>query len=392
MSININVHGNTNILSDFERCRRDELKRRKLLRLAQVREQSKQMAATARRKFDEEQARQIGIIDSIKKAEINAWKAKHGLHSPLQPSAVHAGTATCIGAAHEAARRERAEELDPARQRQEEQRRQAAEQRGRQALAKVHGVRQQQQQAKDKRPAAAAAVRVRYTKPVLTTSRKVQTKGSAAAKHASTQVGDSIMHVPASVNTSCSAVEDVVRTNGQPSRAVQPIDISSDSLSSSVETRQPSQPLPRVIDTRPATVDCPTVPPPVAHSPIRQASDLIRQRRNQQSQQSVNWYAPTEPIGVSSEPLRVPDTAWSLGLRTMPDQSAAKAAAADRQPPSASQPLAVEPLRQRNASPAKPTSAAVRKTSPTKPAVRRAAIVQQPRPHTKPRVSKYKNQ
>lgn len=345
------------------------------------------MAATARRKYDDEQNRQIAIIDRIKADEIRAWKAKHGLHSPLprttpsQSGTMHTGTTTRIGAAHAAAERERAEEQDPESRRQLEQQRRVAEQRGRQALAKLEGERQQRQQAILLKPAAAAAVRMRYTKPVLTKSKKVQTKESVA-KHASTQVGDSIMIVPAGIETTSSLDEDAVRTSTRKTAAVEQIDISSDTLSSSVEieaqVQQPSKPQP-AMNAMHTNINHPIVgpPPPVSDSPIRQASDLIRRRRSQQIQQSVDWFAPTDPIAVRSEPLRVPDTAWSAGLRTMPTQSTTPAPAIH---PTAPVQNAVESLRQRNASPGRVMNVAATTASPAKPVARRAPIRRQSMP------------
>lgn len=377
-----------------------------------------------RRRVDDEKHRQADIIERIKAEEIRAWKLKHGLRSPGEqlPSGACPGPATCVGEAHAAAKREIAEE-HRLRGRLEANRR-AAMRRGREALARLDAKRLEQEQekgAKRKRgaPAATTAATEQRTKGKAQQTAKVNTK---VAKNASTQVGDSILEVnvynaarnAATIrfNSSCNSQEsldandDIVcvplQTTSKPAAA--DVHHLSDDLSSSLEieaeARKLAQALPIVSalrkpeNTAPFATDVAAAasPVPAPVSPIRAASELIRNRRSQHknNDQPINWFVPSEEqsSSVPVEPLRIAD-AWSAGLRTTaatttdkPLPTTTKASTNHTKQATDSHAKhstftterVVEPLKQRNRSPNKRNApAAVRRPSAS-PSKRAAGV------------------
>lgn len=388
MSIHINVHGNANILGDYETCRNAELKRRKLLRLAQVntrrttlpipsalvlirslaqvREQSKTLASTVRQRVDDEQRRQIAVIDRIKAEELRAWKAKHGLRSPQQRSE---GSATRVGEAHAAAERENAAEVETRKRREQQQR--TAAKRGREALARMEKANAERQQAKGQR-----GVRILGSKKSLATAKVVTHPRSTTTTAAvSTQVGESILEVGGDrganvpdvcLDTSTSSSSSSSSSSGvllvdppQPNvttadKLDTPSDISGFELQHRANELAKSLPLAYTKGSK----DVPAMAAPIAdnpddaiaHSPICEATDLIRQRRSRQLQQNktapVNWFVPSMNAAETNVRDRLPiATAWSAGLRSTDKSPAARnKTSTDRRDNAA-------PLRQRNASP-----------------------------------------
>lgn len=375
----------------------------------QVREQSKSIAAQVRQRVDDEQRRQMDIVERIKAEEIRAWKQKHGLHSPNRPTTA-APAATHVGEAHAAAKLEIAEEYK-LRGRIEANRR-AAMRRGREALARLDAERLQQEQAKAdkrKRSAVTATTAQKRTKSAPKTKVVVQAVKSVASKNAGTQVGDSILDVNqyncaqntaiVCLNSSSASEDSLYQKDGvQPkstankSACVVDVDELSDTLSSSLEieaeARKLSQALPLIAAVKKSTTmphnteaasatvaAASPVPGPV--SPIRAATEMIRNRRSQQNNmQPINWFAPSgEQISAPVEPLSVA-TAWSSGLRTnVPNADKPIKMATNRPMPANRQTLAtnakeiaatgerVEPLKQRNRSPNKRIVPGHRQTS-----------------------------
>lgn len=209
------------VLADPERCRREELQRRKLLRLEQVwlkinlsndflimvcisfkvRQQSKDIASQLRTRVAEERKRQIDRIDQIKADEVRAWKEKYlGIMDEKLEECYGK-----VGDAHAAAKAEI--EMEKKRLELQKINRRLAAQRGREAMAKLES--DKQKQAKPAR------------KPPVTGKRPVSRKSDPVT--VATQVGESLNEM------------EIVKDTNKLIRSHSMQNISSDTLSSSIE-------------------------------------------------------------------------------------------------------------------------------------------------------------